>query len=278
MPVIKNALTPINHRAGGCTPKWIVVHYFGALGSAASVAEWFKNPQARASAHYAVDEGDIIYRCVRESDVAWHCGDGTLHPECRNWNSIGVELRPKKVNPKRMGAYDTDWFFEKKVLDNAEWLIRKLMEEHNIPADHIIRHYDVSGKYCPRPFVGADMNTYYHTTGNEQWKKFLERFEDEVVEKSKMIVLPCDCKCCMLVIEKTVWEDNDVSYNISIQDSRYDHNYNTVWGRIKRAVKILFGKPIYYNDLHLEGEEKFHKLVGDMEELERLEYAGGEGQ
>ena len=39
-------------------------------------------------------------------------------------------------------------------------------------------------------------------------------------EKSKMIVLPCDCKCCMLVIEKTVWEDNDVSYDISIQDSR----------------------------------------------------------
>lgn len=188
MPVIKNALTPINHRAGGCTPKWIVVHYFGALGSAASVAEWFKNPQARASAHYAVDEGDIIYRCVKDTDVAWHCGDGTLHPECRNWNSIGVELRPGKVNRKRMGAYDTDWFFEKKVLDNAEWLIHKLMEEHNIPADHIIRHYDVSGKYCPRPFVGADMNTYYHTTGNEQWKKFLERFEDEVVEKSKMIV------------------------------------------------------------------------------------------
>lgn len=26
-------------------------------------------------------------------------------------------------------------------------------------------------------------------------------------EKSKMIVLPCDCKCCMLVIEKTVWKD-----------------------------------------------------------------------
>ena len=149
MPVIKDALTPINHRSGGCTPKWIVVHYFGALGSAASVAEWFKNPQARASAHYAVDEGDIIYRCVKDTDVAWHCGDGTLHPECRNWNSIGVELRPKKVNPKRMGAYDADWFFEKKVLDNAEWLIRKIMQEHNISADHIIRHYDVSGKMCP---------------------------------------------------------------------------------------------------------------------------------
>ena len=76
---------------------------------------------------------------------------------------------------------------EPNVTENQD-RFRKLMKEHNIPADHIIRHYDVSGKYCPRPFVGADMNTYYHTTGNEQWKKFLERFEDEVVEKSKMIV------------------------------------------------------------------------------------------
>ena len=80
-------------------------------------------------------------------------------------------------------------------------------------------------------------------------------------EKSKMIMLPCDCKCCMLAIEKTVWEDNDVSYDISIQDSRYDHNYNTVWGRIKRAVKILLGKPIYYSDLHLDEN---HMLIMEI--------------
>ena len=95
-------------------------------------------------------------------------------------------------------------------------------------------------------------------------------------EKSNMIVLPCDCKCCMLVIEKTGWEDGDISYNISVQDSRYDHNYNTLLGRIKRAAKVLFGKPIYYNDLHLEGEESFHKLVKDMESLAGFEYFEGE--
>ena len=86
-------------------------------------------------------------------------------------------------------------------------------------------------------------------------------------EKSKMITLPCDCKCCMLVIEKTAWEDGDINYDISIQDSRYDHNYNTLWGRVKRAAKILFGKPIYYSDVHLEGEETFKKLVKDMDDL-----------
>ena len=95
-------------------------------------------------------------------------------------------------------------------------------------------------------------------------------------EKSNMLVLPCDCKCCMLVIEKTVWEDGDINYNISVQDSRYDHNYNTLWGRIKRAAKVLFGKPIYYNDLYLEGEESFHKLIKDMESLAGFEYCEGE--
>ena len=86
-------------------------------------------------------------------------------------------------------------------------------------------------------------------------------------KKTKMITLPCDCKCCMFVVEKTLWEDGDINYNITIQDSRYDHNYNTIWGRIKRATKILFGKPVYYSDVHLEGENMFRKLVKDMDSL-----------
>jgi hypothetical protein len=86
-------------------------------------------------------------------------------------------------------------------------------------------------------------------------------------KREKMITLPCDCKCCMFVIEKTKWVGGDVSYNISIQDSRYDHNFNTAWGRIKRAVKALFGKPVYFNDIHLEGEGQYSKLVTDMADL-----------
>lgn len=78
-------------------------------------------------------------------------------------------------------------------------------------------------------------------------------------EKSKMIVLPCDCKCCMLVIEKTVWADNDVSYDISIQDSRYDHNYNTIWGRIKRA-KFCLESRFIITTFTLKGKKGFISL------------------
>ena len=88
-----------------------------------------------------------------------------------------------------------------------------------------------------------------------------------MTKQSKMITLPCDCTCCMFVIEKTKWEDGDTNYNISVQDSRYDHNCNTVWGRIKRACKALFGKPVYFSDVHIEDEGKFRSLVNEMSEL-----------
>lgn len=91
---------------------------------------------------------------------------------------------------------------------------------------------------------------------------------------SKRIVLPCECRCCMFVIEKTAWEDGSIDYDISIQDSRYDHNYNTLWGRIKRAAKVLFGKPIYYNDVYLSEEETFGALIKDMSSLAELKFDG----
>jgi len=91
-------------------------------------------------------------------------------------------------------------------------------------------------------------------------------------KKEKMITLPCDCNCCMFVVEKTIWEDGSICYDISIQDSRYDHNFNTVWGRIKCAFKILFGKPIYYNDAHLEGEESFKKFLIDLDDLAKFNF------
>ena len=86
-----------------------------------------------------------------------------------------------------------------------------------------------------------------------------------------MITLPCDCKCRMFVIEKTQWEDGDISYNITVQDSRYDHNFNTLWGRLKRAASVLLGKPIYYNDVHLEGTERFEQFVQEMQDLAKTD-------
>jgi len=192
MPQIKQNFTDVNIYKGGNNPKYIVIHYFGALGSAYGVSEYFKNPAAKGSAHYAVDEKDLIYHCVRDTDMAWHCGAvgglRYIHPYCRNYNSLGIEMRPKKLNPASLNAYDKDWYFDEKTVENTVWLVKKLMKQYSIPLSNVIRHFDVCGKLCPRPYQGSDTNSYYKTSGDEQWKKFLQRIEDEMVEKIKMIV------------------------------------------------------------------------------------------
>lgn len=44
--------------------------------------------------------------------------------------------------------------------------------------------------------------------------------------KEKSVIYKCDCGCSMLVVEKTVYGYGETNYNISIQDSRYDHKKN----------------------------------------------------
>jgi hypothetical protein len=71
----------------------------------------------------------------------------------------------------------------------------------------------------------------------------------------------------MLVVDKTVWENGEIDYDISVQDSRYDHNYTTLWGRIKTAFKILFGKPVYYSDVYIDKPEQFEEFAGKLNTL-----------
>jgi hypothetical protein len=86
-------------------------------------------------------------------------------------------------------------------------------------------------------------------------------------KKETSIFLKCDCGCSMLVAEKTECDNGEMDYNIFVQDSRYDHNYTTLWGRIKSAAKILFGKPVYYSDVYINGPEKFRDFVKKLNGL-----------
>ena len=59
----------------------------------------------------------------------------------------------RKKNAASLGATDKDWYFEGATVQSAIELTRYLMKKYNIPADHVIRHYDVTGKICPKYFV-----------------------------------------------------------------------------------------------------------------------------
>lgn len=135
--------------------RYIVVHYVGALGDAKANCQYYASSSVGASAHYYVGFAGDIWQSVSDQNIAWHCGTyGTYyHPDCRNANSIGVEMCVRKKNASTLYASDTDWYFEKETIEAAAGLILELMEQYGIETDHILRHYDVTHKICPAPFV-----------------------------------------------------------------------------------------------------------------------------
>lgn len=154
---INKLLTNTNFRVGnGKQNKYIVIHYVGATGGAEDNCKYFQSNYRGASAHYFVGHEGEIWQCVEDKDVAWHCGAARYkHPYCRNDNSIGIELCCRK---KSNGT----WYFEEKTVKAATELVKDLMKKYNIPTANVIRHYDVTGKVCPEPYVRdtAAWNTF----------------------------------------------------------------------------------------------------------------------
>lgn len=162
---INKLLTPYNLNRLGDTSriKYIVIHYVGATGGAEANCRYYASKYIGASAHYYVGFGGEIWQSVEDGDIAWHCGAKAYrHPECRNSNSIGIELCVR--NKGSQAAESRDWYFEEATVTAATMLTRELMEKYGVPADRVIRHYDVTGKICPNPYV------YNHTA--HTWEAF----------------------------------------------------------------------------------------------------------
>lgn len=158
---IKKLLTDCNFYKGNHKKnEFIVIHYTANNGDTArSDAEVFRKPTTKASSNYIVDETSTIYQSVLDSDTAWHCGTtGTyFHPKCRNSNSIGIEICSRNseyVPPKKpQSASHPGWYFLPAAENNAADLASDLMLKYNIPIENVIRHYDVTHKICPAPYV-----------------------------------------------------------------------------------------------------------------------------
>lgn len=172
---IHKLLTPYNYTNGTeDRVKYLVIHYVGATGGAEANCRYYASQYIGASAHYFVGFEGEIWQSVEERNIAWHCGANTYrHPECRNTNSIGIELCVRTKGSQ--AAASKDWYFEDATVQAAVKLARQLMKRYQISPDHVLRHYDVTGKICPNPYV---YNTTSHT-----WDQFLAALSQPETEK-----------------------------------------------------------------------------------------------
>lgn len=104
-----------------------------------------------ASAHYMVDDHTII-RCVPDDEVAYHVG-------ARYYKPIGEKIREHRqgdspnnytVGIEMCVNSDGDW--DKTYAATVE-LTRHLLDKHHLSLDDIYRHYDITGKLCPKMMI-----------------------------------------------------------------------------------------------------------------------------
>lgn len=92
-------------------------------------------------------------------------GGGKYYGKAVNTNTINIEI-----------CGDQNGKASAKTQENAIALGRELIKKYNIDIEHVIRHFDVTGKQCPAYFCYSDAN-------NEDWKWFKEKQSDHIEDK-----------------------------------------------------------------------------------------------
>ena len=163
---------PRNYRKGREFPiNWICLHFTANNGDTAqNNADYFaREGGLNASAHYFVDTERIV-QSVKDGDTAWHCGrerGGSYYNDCRNANSIGIEM----CSVIRNGVY----VIPEATMKRAAKLTRELMAKYHIPVSRVCRHYDVTHKDCPEPWV----------RNPQLWQKFKDMLTEGVEDMAE---------------------------------------------------------------------------------------------
>ena len=130
----------------------VVVHYTGNPGTTAEqnrsyFAGLAETGETFASSNFVVGLDGEILECVPLDEVAYASSQ-------RNYDTLSIEV----CHPDDTGA------FNQASYDALVKLVQWLIDTYHLDRDQILRHYDVTGKECPR----------YYVQHPEAWEAFLD--------------------------------------------------------------------------------------------------------
>lgn len=130
----------------------VVIHYVANPGSSAQANhDYYCNPESEVSSHFIVGLDGEIIQCLPLTEMS-------AASNKRNVDTISIEV----CHPDESGK------FNEKTYESLVWLTSWLCETGKLKKDHIIRHYDVTGKLCPKYYVE-------HEDAWEQFKKDVKK-------------------------------------------------------------------------------------------------------
>lgn len=133
----------------------IVIHYTANPGTGAiqnrNYFEGLKDSgETHASSHFIVGLDGEIVQCIPCNEVSYASND-------RNDDTISIEC----CIPDETGKFNAATY--RSLVELTSWLCRR----YGLSSDAVIRHYDVTGKLCPKYYVE-------HPEAWEQFKRELE--------------------------------------------------------------------------------------------------------
>lgn len=142
--IIKAYLTPNEYSRPGdplMEVNGIVVHYTANPGTDAEAnRNYFEglkdSRQTKVSSHFIIGLDGTIIQCIPLDEIAYASNK-------RNIDTISIECCHKDETGK----------FTKETKKSLIRLLAWLCGEYNLKEEDIIRHYDVTGKDCPRYYV-----------------------------------------------------------------------------------------------------------------------------
>ncbi|MEO9190412.1 MAG: N-acetylmuramoyl-L-alanine amidase [Acetobacteraceae bacterium] len=128
-----------NHdpRPSGTPIDTLILHYTG-MKTAQAALDRLRDPQAKVSSHYVVDEDATVFRLVAEERRAAHAGVSFWRGHTRlNDRSIGIEI----VNPGHEWGYRDFPVLQLAVVCD---LCLEILSRHPIPQRNVVAHSDVA--------------------------------------------------------------------------------------------------------------------------------------
>lgn len=115
----------------------IVLHYTGMETGEAALAR-LRDPEAKVSAHYLVEEDGRIFRLVDEEHRAWHAGRSHWRGVTDvNSASIGIEI----VNPGHEFGYRD---FPEVQVNAVIRLVADVKDRHQVTRGNVVGHSDIA--------------------------------------------------------------------------------------------------------------------------------------
>lgn len=192
------------------TSKGLVIHWTANERKGADAQanrSYFNQPTTIASAHYIVDDKQII-RCVPEREMAYHVGAKTYKADALaklssypNNCTIGIEM-----------CVNQDGDF-RAMYERTVKLAADILQRYGWSVDNLWRHFDITGKNCPAYFVSdAYAQRYFGQSAAAAWGQFRKDVHNLLTnypQKSQGAVDTCNIR---LSLHAAGYLENGVSY------------------------------------------------------------------